>query len=263
MIGDKVRVVHAEKRAWVIEEVLPRRSTFSRRQPGPGGKHREDILVANIDTLVVVFAYERPELQPFLIDRFLVAAASCDIDVLMVANKSDLMNAEDRAVFDGYAKLGYPLISLSAKYGDRMQELRAAQAGKICAFVGPSGVGKSSLVNELCPCVKLDVGEVNEAIGKGCHTTRAATLHPFDGGGYLADTPGIRELGTWQMPCEKLAACFIEFDRVASECRFRGCQHRAEPDCAIKDAVENGAVSRARYENYLRLYQEILDESVR
>ena len=260
VIGDKVKVANIEGHSWVIEEILPRKSVFSRRQPGPGGKYKEDILVANLDRLVVVFAYTQPPLQRFLIDRFLVAAHSCNINVLLLTNKSDLSNAQEELVFKEYSLLGYSVLQVSSKSGNGIETLHKELTDRICAFVGPSGVGKSSLVNSLCPTIDLQVGELNTTIGKGRHTTRTATLHPFDGGGYLADTPGIRELGTWQIPTRELPHCFIEFEPMIGMCRFRGCTHTVEPDCAIKQAVGNGRISQLRYESYLRLYKEISED---
>ncbi|MEM6954602.1 MAG: ribosome small subunit-dependent GTPase A [Myxococcota bacterium] len=249
VIGDWVRV--RDEKAPTLESIEERRNTFSRQHPGRGGKYREDVLVANLDRLYVVFAYgERPPMRPRLLDRFLVVAEQAGIPVTIVANKSDLNDGADP--FAPYEALGYAVVRTRATGLDaEVSELRAAfEDGTVTAFVGPSGVGKSSLLNALEPSFTLRTGLVG-AHGKGRHTTRVATLHEACGG-YVADTPGIRELGAFELDRQRLDRYFVEMRPFLGRCAFGDCVHDQEPNCAVKAAVGD-AISPERYESYLRL----------
>jgi ribosome biogenesis GTPase / thiamine phosphate phosphatase len=257
VIGDRVRVERLPDGTGSIDEVEPRERRFSRRQPGPRGSWREDVIVANPDLVAVVFACDRPPPNPRLIDRFLVVAEYNEVPVLIVANKVDLVGDEAaRALFGPYVRIGYEVVYAAAKAGIGLDALRSRLAGRLSIVTGPSGVGKSTLLNALQPGLRLATAEVSEAEeGKGRHTTTHAELHPLDGPtrGYVADTPGIRELGLFEIPVTELASCFPEFRPHLGACAFNDCSHVHEPRCGLRAAVEAGAVSEERYDSYRRL----------
>jgi ribosome biogenesis GTPase len=255
VIGDRAVVSRLDDQSYVVTEVLPRRTRFSRRQPGKGPV-REDVLIANLDQLMVTFCYGQPKLNTRLLDRFLVIAEHQHARPIIVLNKADLREPGDPIWQRTYESIGYPVLTVSAGTGEGMDALTDALREKISAFVGPSGVGKSSLINCILPELELRVASVSKHHGKGRHTTRVATLYRLPNGGYLADTPGIRELGTWALPARQLDRCFPELTAFRERCAFRGCSHTHEPQCAVVDAVHAGTIDRDRYESYLRLRQE-------
>ena len=254
VIGDRVRFVDLGDGTGAIEEVDPRASRFSRRQPGPRGTWREDLIVANVDLVVAVFACARPPANPRLIDRFLVVAEHNEVDVVIVANKVDLVEpSEVERVFGPYERLGYPVLRTSARNGVGIEHLVDRIAGRLSVVVGPSGVGKSTLLNAIQPGLRLTTAEVSDALDKGRHTTTVAELHRLEGGGYVADTPGIRELGLWQIPPWDLAWSFREFRPMLGGCGFNDCTHLHEPRCAIRAALADGRITEDRYDSYRRL----------
>ena len=256
VIGDRVRLERQDDGTGAIVEVAPRERRFSRRQPGPRGTWREDVMVANPDLVVVVFACERPEPNPRLIDRFLVVAEYNEVPVTLVANKVDLVGSDAALVrFAPYAHIGYDLLLTSARQGTAVDDLRARLAGRLSIVTGPSGVGKSTLLNAVQPGLQLATAEVSEALNKGRHTTSHAELLPLDGpdGGYVADTPGIRELGLWEIPPSELAWCFPEFRGFLGGCGFNDCTHLHEPRCRLRAAVDEGAIREDRYDSYRRM----------
>ena len=255
VIGDQVMVSRPDELSFVVVEVLPRASRFSRRQPGRGPR-KEDVLVANLEQLMITFCHGRPPLNRRLLDRFLVIAEHQGIQPVVVMNKSDLREPGDADWQKAYESVGYPVLTVSAATGAGMDELAATLLGKISAFVGPSGVGKSSLINRILPDLELNIASVSDHHGKGRHTTRVASLHSLPQGGFLADTPGIRELGAWALPIEHLDQCFPEFTVYRQQCAFRSCSHTHEPRCAVVDAVNAGDIDRERYESYVRLREE-------
>ena len=255
VIGDRVRIEEPDEHTRVVVEVLPRTRRFSRRQPGRGAA-REDVLIANLDQLMVTFGHGSPPLKRRLLDRFLVIAEQQQIRASIVMNKSDLAERGRPEWAELYESLGYPVLEVSAKTKRGLPTLQTTLAGRISAFVGPSGVGKSSLINAIVPGLDLDTATVSEHHGKGRHTTRVATLHGLPSGGFLADTPGIRELGTWKLPLEELDRCFLELAERRSSCAFRRCSHTHEPHCAVLEAVARGEIDAQRYESYVKLREE-------
>ena len=211
-------------------------------------------MVANLDQVLVVFACAEPMPNPRLVDRFLVVAESNEVEAVIVVNKLDFCGEDDgRRLFERYERIGYPVNYVSAKAGIGVEELRERLANRVSIVTGPSGVGKSTLLNTLQPGLQILTGDVSEALHKGRHTTTVAELHPLDGGGYVADTPGLRELGLWKIEDDELPWCFPEFRSFLGGCAFNDCRHLDEPRCAIRGAVDDGTISPYRYDSYRRL----------
>jgi ribosome biogenesis GTPase / thiamine phosphate phosphatase len=248
-VGDRVKI---DPDLSVIEEILPRRSALSRNAPSQRGQHT---LVANLDHLFVVFAACEPRPDRWLLDRFLVMAESADIEASIVVNKVDLLadGLDDlRTVFAPYEQIGYPVTYVSAREGTGLDPLREMLRGRISAFAGPSGVGKSRLLNALCPGLDLRVGDIGYVTYKGRHTTTTAELIPLKEGadGWVADTPGLRQLEFWQVDKEDIPHCFPEFRPFLGDCRFNNCRHGDELGCVIHAAVEWGDIDRQRYNSF-------------
>lgn len=258
-VGDDVYLERdSTEESWAIAEILPRRSQLARRMPGGG--HGERVVAANVDQVIVVFAAAKPEPHIRMMDRFLVIAEGNDLDARIVVNKIDLVDeSATRERFRDYERAGYPLHFTSMKKDIGLNELHDALAGRTSVLSGPSGVGKSSLLNGMYPGLDLRVGEISESVNKGRHTTVGAVLHPLPDAGYVVDTPGLREVGMWGMPSENLDACFPEFRSAIGECRFSDCTHIAEPDCEVQTGVSAGTISRERYESYVKLRGELED----
>ncbi|MBA3471532.1 MAG: ribosome small subunit-dependent GTPase A [Herpetosiphonaceae bacterium] len=254
-LGDRVRVMATSPGEGAIEEVYERRTKLARKSPKGGGWF-EQIIVANIDLVLVTFAVANPEPHVRMIDRFLVVAEQNGIDAAIIANKCDLADDHARSVFKIYEQIGYPVIYTSAARPQGIEEVRALIRGKISAFSGPSGVGKSSLLNVIQPGLALRTGAISDAVRKGQHTTVAAELIPLHEGGFVADTPGIRELGLYHIPADEVEWCFREFRPFLDDCAFANCTHDHEPDCAVRAALQRGEISAERYESYLKLYEE-------
>jgi ribosome biogenesis GTPase / thiamine phosphate phosphatase len=256
VIGDRVQLALLPDGQGAIELVEPRTSKFSRRQPGPRGVWKEDMLVANVDQVLVVFACADPMPHVRMLDRFLVVAEHNEVPAVVVANKVDLVHiGQAHETFDPYQAIGYPVHFVSAREGVGVEELADRLSGRTSVVTGPSGVGKSTLLNAIQPGLRIETGDVSEFLHKGRHTTTSAELHALTapGNGYVADTPGLRELGLWQIPPNELAWCFPEFEPFLGACAFNDCRHVNEPRCAIRAAVKEGRVSEARYDSYRRL----------
>lgn len=257
-VGDRVTLANDGAGATVITGILPRSSQLSRRSPS--GAIGERIVAANVDQVVVVFAMVQPEPNEAMLDRFLVIAEANDLAARIVINKIDLASREAAvARFEGYARIGYPVHYTSRVTGAGLDELHDALRGRTSVLSGPSGVGKSSLMNAMYPGLDLRVAEISESVNKGRHTTVGAFMHPLPDGGFVVDTPGLRELGLWGLPSAALDQCFPEFRDALGSCRFADCRHLAEPGCAVREALASGQISPTRYESYAKLRDEVVE----
>jgi ribosome biogenesis GTPase len=258
-VGDDVRLDRSKAAdAWSIAEILPRRSKLARR--APGGGQGERIVAANIDQVLVMFAAAKPEPHPRMLDRFLVIAEGNDLHARIIINKVDIVGeAQTRERFADYERIGYPVHYTCVRSGGGLSELHDVFVGRRSVLTGPSGVGKSSLLNALFPGADLRVGAISESVNKGRHTTVGALMLPLPNAddGYVIDTPGLREVGLWSLPADELDQCFPEIRRLRDQCRFANCRHLAEPDCAVRAALETGEVSAQRYDSYVRLLEEL------
>ncbi|TDA67995.1 MAG: ribosome small subunit-dependent GTPase A [Chloroflexi bacterium] len=251
-LGDHVRIQLQNDGTGSIEEIAPRQTALVRSAPTARGVYRQ-VLLANPDQAVFVFACAHPEPHLRMLDRFLIVAEQQGIPPLVVANKIDLATSDVIEKFSIYPPLGYPVIFTSAHTGQGIDELRERLVGKLSALAGPSGVGKSSLLNAVQPELGLAVRDVSQATEKGRHTTVIRQLFPLDAGGYVADLPGMRMLSLWDIQPEELDGYFPELRGLVQECLYNDCNHQNVPGCAVIEGVNRGTVSPERYESYLRL----------
>lgn len=237
-----------------ISRVLPRASALTRHGVA---RRREQVIVANVDQVVVTAACASPAPDLLMIDRLLALAELNAIAACIVANKIELADAPGvPEELQAYVEVGYEVLRTSAVTGDGMDRLAGRLTGRISVLTGQSGVGKSSLLNALMPGLDLRVGDVGAGRGRGRHTTVAAALYPFPGGGYVADTPGLQYLSLWEVDPAEVDDGFVEIRSLADGCRFSDCRHRSEPRCEVRAAVDAGDVRLRRYESYLALLEE-------
>ena len=244
LTGDMVEI-SVQKDKGMVEKILPRKNRFIRPP------------VANVDALVVFAANVNPVTEPFLIDRVAAIAGDQEVPVYICINKCDLDPAQDLVRI--YKNAGFPVIRASAETGEGVEALRQLLTGKLTAFTGNTGVGKSSMLNALCPELSLATGEVSEKLGRGRHTTRHVELYCLGEDTYVADTPGFSSFDTEQMDVllkENLQYTFPDFAACLGGCQFHDCSHRAEPGCRVRQAVEAGEIEKTRYDSYLRLYEK-------
>jgi len=248
-----------------IEKREERRTLLSRRAAGRAQK--EQVVVSNVDQLAIVVSAREPQYNKRLIDRYLIAADKGDLDPLIVVNKADLVPDEERAeLVEDFAAywddLDLPVAIVSAETGENIADLHTLLASRSTLLSGPSGVGKSSLINALTDA-RVRVGAISQLYRKGRHTTTAATMIPLEGGGSLVDSPGLREFAVWELDKEELPYYFAEFEPFSAECRFAPCSHDHEPGCAVKEAVEQGKIDPERYLSYLTLLEQIDEDDPR
>lgn len=254
LVGDRVKYELTENGEGVINELLPRTSELVRPQ------------IANVDLVVLVFAMSQPELNLMLLDKFLAHTKQAGLETIICLSKSDLQDeANDRSdeVLALYEQIGYKVIMTSVRQEVGLDELLQQLAGKTAVFSGQSGVGKSSLLNAMVPGLQLETGEVSDRIGRGRHTTRHVELVPLPNGGIVADTPGFSQLDFAPFEMEDLMYSFKEFIAYSDDCKFRGCLHEHEPQCAVVAAVEQGHIAESRYKHYVLFLNEIKEKERR
>lgn len=246
LVGDQVEVRELGNGEGFVEAILPRKNAFERPA------------VANIDQLVIIASGAIPRTEPYLIDRVASIAALKGCDVIVLLNKCDLDPAEE--LYEIYTAAGFPTLRVSAETGEGIDALRPLINGKLSAFTGNSGVGKSSILNALDPSFQLKVGEVSQALGRGRHTTRHVELFRLEGGAEIVDSPGFSSFETEELNLElkhRLPETFLEFRPYLDDCRFVGCSHTKEKGCAVLEAVRAGKIPKSRHDSYLRLYEEL------
>lgn len=246
LVGDEVEYELSGHHKGVIEQILPRRSMLKRP------------MVANVDQVILTFAAVNPDLNPVLIDRFLVLAELSNLYITICINKIDLANGDELdPIVELYRQIGYSVVTLSAKNGVGINDLHHFLDNKISVFAGPSGVGKSTILNALEPGLELVTNEVSDKIGRGRHTTRFAQLLPLSRGGYVVDTPGFSSTDFSDLTELELMSCFPEIAELSSLCKYKTCLHLKEPQCAVKQALAGKEISEERYNSYLEILNDI------
>jgi ribosome biogenesis GTPase len=259
-VGDWVQISTQPDGQGMIEEVEERQRMLSRKDPTPKGVYHQ-IIVANLDQAVFIYACANPTPRLRMLDRFLVIAEKQNIPVLIIANKVDLIGMEKaKDLFGPFEQLGYPVIYTSTRTLQGVEELRQALSGKLSVFAGPSGAGKSSLMNAIQPGLGLAVREISQATGKGQHTTVVRELFPLEFGGYVADTPGLKALALWDVEPDELDGYFPELRELVADCPFSDCTHLHEPGCAVRAALGEGRIHPRRYDSYQRMRRGIKDD---
>lgn len=257
VVGDVVELDLAADGQASITAITPRKSVLARRAAASGRSRRIQPIAANVDQVMVVASAADPEPSPRMLDRFLVIAEANSLPSILVINKVELDRGTADALARRYAPAGYPVLATSVKVPEGLPALAALLRGRETVLAGASGVGKSSLLNALEPGLKLRIGAISEKWRTGKHTTTAAELVPLATGGYVVDTPGMREVGTWGIDPDELGACFPEFRPFLDQCRFDNCRHLVEPGCKVRGAAAEGVFDADRLVSYERIYEEI------
>ena len=260
-VGDDVIIEATERHEYVIQEILERHNYIIRQSPR--NKHQRHIIASNIDLALLIVTISQPRTSLGFIDRFIAAAASFHIPVKIIINKIDLIKEKEMEQLEYmqivYNRLGYDVICSSTITNEGIELIRAALANKTTLIAGHSGVGKSTLLNVLQPELNLKTGKISEKWGKGMHTTTFATMFQLFENTFIIDTPGIKEFMMLQVEPEEVSGYFIDIKQFATNCQFNNCLHQNEPNCAVKDAVENKQIAATRYENYLHIIENIKD----
>jgi len=254
-VGDYVKLRRLDAKTGMIEEILPRQNALLRKDPGSTDKKvRQQTMLANLDQVVLVFAVAHPEPHFGMLDRYLTICESAELQPIICLNKVDLPHtSEVEQAAELYSQLGYKALWTSTYTHQGIDDLHSLLKEYTTLFTGPSGVGKSSLVNAIEPEMAIRTGLISDATGKGKHTTTGSQLYPLSGGGWLADSAGIRALAAWNIPPEEVAYDFVEFRPYLGECLYSDCQHIDEEGCAILQAVEDGVINKRRYTSYVRI----------
>lgn len=255
LVGDLVDLDAHEDGSFTIERVGTRKSILKRRNPGKSVGVRA--VAANIEQVVIVGAARRPTWNPLLMDRFVAVAEANQLSTGIVINKCDLVDDCDESL-QPYAEAGYRVVGTSVPQRSNLETLRAWLDERVSLFTGPTGVGKSSLLNALQPGLRLRTAEVSEKAQAGRHTTVAAEMLPFGRGGFVVDTPGLRDIGLWGLDPHEVEAAFPEIRRFGTQCQFHDCRHRGEPDCRVRDAVEQGQMAQSRLDSFHCLLEEAM-----
>lgn len=250
-LGDHVQITKLQDGTGVIEKVEERKQALVRLDPRPQGEYQQ-ILLSNLDQAVFVFACANPNPKLKMLDRFLIIAEKQNIPPMIVANKTDLVK-EAKNIFGLYEEIGYQVIYTSTQTKVGLDELRNQLKNKISALAGPSGVGKSSILNAIQNGLGLKVNTVSTAMNKGKHTTVTREMFKLDDGGYVADTPGWKSLALWDTEPEEMDAYFPELKNLVSQCQFSNCTHQHEPNCAVLNALKENKIHKARYDSFIRL----------
>jgi ribosome biogenesis GTPase / thiamine phosphate phosphatase len=262
-VGDRVEFVPVRSEGFIdgrIESVFPRVRTLSRRDPiaGSSDKEIQQVIVSNLDLVVFVFSCAQPDFKSRMLDRYLVGAEAQKLPILICVTKTDLVSMhEAHRMFADYEQIGYAVLYTSISDGTGIEELRSTLHGKLSVLTGKSGVGKSSLLNALKPGLDQEIGVISELLKKGKHTTVVPELVRLDETSWIADTPGLRSYAVWDVEAEELDAYYRELTPYVGKCTYSDCTHTHEPGCAVRNAVERGAISTARYDSYCRLRLEL------
>jgi ribosome biogenesis GTPase len=258
--GDNVKVLLVSDSEGIIQEILPRETILSRNIESR--VYKEHIVAANIDQILIITSTAKPPFKSGLLDRYLIIADKNDLKAIICINKTDLASIQDFEIYrKEYAKLGYPVLFVSAIKNFGIEKLKQYLKNKVTLLVGHSGVGKSSLINAIEPQHEVRTQSVSEKTRKGLHTTSSVQLFPLSFGGFAGDTPGIRELGLWNLLRKDLKYHYKEIDKFAVDCQFADCNHTGEPGCAVKKAVDKSKIFSERYRNYLNIFASLKSAS--